>query len=224
MKSRYLASEYISRPHLLNGYKYDLRVYVLLTSYDPLRIYFYEDGLTRFATEKYDTKKQNLHQRFMHLTNYSVNKNSQNFISNTDANLESQGSSKWSLQALLKKYEEMNIDHHALFERIYDLIIKTCIAVEPFMLKSINKTPEHRNNCFELYGFDVLVDEDLNPWLLECNVCPSLSSSSPLDKRIKTSLLCDIFNLVGYVPFDKKEYNKAKKIASKPGAQQLEDR
>ena len=72
------------------------------------------------------------------------------------------------------------------------------------MLHSINKTPDHRNNCFELYGFDVLIDENFNPWLLECNVCPSLSSSSPLDKKIKTSLICDILNLVGFTPYDKK--------------------
>jgi hypothetical protein len=73
------------------------------------------------------------------------------------------------------------------------------------MLNSIIKNHEHRNNCFELYGFDVLVDENLNPWLLECNVCPSLSSPSLLDKRIKTSLICDILNLIGFEPFDKKK-------------------
>lgn len=76
------------------------------------------------------------------------------------------------------------------------------------MLNSINKTQDHRNNCFELYGFDILVDENINPWLLECNVCPSLSSTSPLDKKIKTSLLCDILNLIGFVPYDKKKFNK----------------
>ena len=58
----------------------------------------------------------------------------------------------------------MNVDANLLFSKIHDLIIKTCIAVEPFMLRSINKTAEHRNNCFELYGFDVLIDENLNPW------------------------------------------------------------
>jgi tubulin polyglutamylase TTLL4 len=85
----------------------------------------------------------------------------------------------------------MNIDVNALFSNIEDVIIKTCISVEPFMTNSINKLPDHRNNCFEIYGFDILIDDNLKPWLLECNVCPSLSSSSPLDKRIKTSLISD---------------------------------
>ncbi len=55
-KQNYLVSEYIRNTHLINELKYDLRVYVLITSYDPLRIYFYKEGLTRFATAKYDTK------------------------------------------------------------------------------------------------------------------------------------------------------------------------
>merc|ERR1711920_54908 len=52
----------------------------------------------------------------------------------------------------------------------------------------------------EMYGFDVLVDTNLKPWLLEVNICPSLSSGSPLDKRIKTKLVADTFTLVGIRP------------------------
>jgi len=56
----YLAAKYISNPHLLNGLKYDLRVYVLVTSFNPLRIYMYNDGLVRFATEKYSNDPRKL--------------------------------------------------------------------------------------------------------------------------------------------------------------------
>jgi tubulin polyglutamylase TTLL4 len=50
-KKNVLVSEYISRPHLINHLKYDLRLYVLITSYNPLRIYLFQNGLVRFATE-----------------------------------------------------------------------------------------------------------------------------------------------------------------------------
>lgn len=86
---------------------------------------------------------------------------------------------------------------------IEDLIVKTCIAVEPFMMENLNKTASHRSNCFELYGFDVLLDEHLKPWLIEVNVCPSLSSSSPLDRQIKTTMISDVLHLVGFVPYSK---------------------
>jgi tubulin polyglutamylase TTLL4 len=56
-----------------------------------------------------------------------------------------------------------------------------------------------------VYGFDIIIDAKLKPWLLEVNVCPSLSSSSPLDKQIKTSLLCDTLHLVGWQIFDRKK-------------------
>jgi len=58
----------------------------------------------------------------------------------------------------------------------------------------------HSASCFEMYGFDILIDNDLKPWLLEVNVCPSLSSGSPLDKRIKTKLAADTLTLVGLRP------------------------
>ena len=49
-KKDMLVSEYIANPHLINNFKYDLRVYVVVTSFDPLRIYLFKEGLTRFAT------------------------------------------------------------------------------------------------------------------------------------------------------------------------------
>ena len=67
-----LVQQYIHNPLLIDGYKWDLRIYVAITSINPLRIYIYEEGLVRFASEKYDTT--DLKNVFSHLTNYSINK------------------------------------------------------------------------------------------------------------------------------------------------------
>ena len=88
-KSGYIISEYIRDPHLLDGYKYDMRIYVVVTSLNPLKIYMYKKGLCRMCTEKYTTKyftqilypnipnsfnrKSNLKNKFTHLTNFSIN-------------------------------------------------------------------------------------------------------------------------------------------------------
>ncbi len=103
----YLASKYICKPHLINGFKYDLRVYVLVTSYDPLRIYVFNDGLVRFATEKYTLNPADLKKRYIHLTNFSVNKKSENFKQNKggSGDADEESSSKWSFKALRKAYE-----------------------------------------------------------------------------------------------------------------------
>jgi len=88
------------------------------------------------------------------------------------------------------------------------------------MTDSHVKCESHRSNCFELYGFDILIDDTLKPWLLEVNVRPSLSAASPLDRRIKHTLVADVFNLIGIVPYDKKKFDedKKKKIPGVPDA------
>lgn len=84
-------------------------------------------------------------------------------------------------------------------ERINALVIKTIIAVEPLLWNGIEMYIPGQNplNCFELLGFDVLIDDQLNPWLLEVNLSPSMNTDSPLDFKIKTNLLKDLFNLIG---------------------------
>lgn len=88
-------SRYIDSPLLLFGHKFDLRIYVVVTSYDPLRIYVYREGLVRFASEKYDSSTE---QVYAHLTNYSINKKSVNFVQSEG--VEDDSGFKWSLQML----------------------------------------------------------------------------------------------------------------------------
>ena len=79
---QYLISKYIDKPHLLNNKKYDLRIYVLVASFTPLRVYLYNNGLVRFATEDY--QKGDLENVYIHLTNYSINKNNLKYKSNSN--------------------------------------------------------------------------------------------------------------------------------------------
>ena len=96
-------SRYISNPLLINGHKFDLRIYVLVTCYEPLRIYLYDEGLARFASETY-TSKINKNNRYMHLTNYSINKKNDNYVQNEQADQDDYGY-KWSLSAFCRHLE-----------------------------------------------------------------------------------------------------------------------
>jgi len=79
----YVAQRYILKPFLIDGLKFDLRIYVLLAGCDPLRIYIYKEGLARLATETYQAPgRDNLDNMCMHLTNYAINKDNPNFIFN----------------------------------------------------------------------------------------------------------------------------------------------
>lgn len=76
-----MIQEYIARPFLLEKMKFDLRVYVMLLSLDPMKIYLSREGLARFCTVPYkEPTTKNLHEIFMHLTNYSLNKYNDTFV------------------------------------------------------------------------------------------------------------------------------------------------
>lgn len=108
----------------------------------------------------------------------------------------------------------MGISYNEVFKNIKQLCVKTLMAVEPQITTAMRST-KHRNQCFEIYGFDVLIDAKLRPWLLEVNVAPSLSSSSPYDKQVKTLLLCDTLHLVGFNIFDRNRVEEEKKKVDK---------
>jgi len=76
-----VAQHYITNPLLMEGLKFDLRIYVLLFGVNPLRIYVWEDGLARFATAPYEQPTmKNVRNMYMHLTNYAINKMSDRYI------------------------------------------------------------------------------------------------------------------------------------------------
>ena len=116
--------------------------------------------------------------------------------------------SKWSLKSLEEAYKILGIDYDKVMSDIKDVIIKSILSIEPIIVNNLNRSTKNRHLCFELYGFDIILDSTLKPWLLEVNVLPSLSSSSPLDKKIKTSLLSDIFNTIGIIPFTKRRLKR----------------
>ncbi|KAK7067709.1 Tubulin polyglutamylase ttll4 [Halocaridina rubra] len=191
-----VVQRYISRPYLINDTKFDMRLYVLVTSFHPLRIYLYQDGLVRFASVQYNNASTSLSDRYMHLTNYSVNKSSSSYTHNVDAG-QCQGH-KWTIKSLWGYLKAKGVDTSALWSRIADLVIKTIISGEHDIIVRSRKNVRSRYSCHELFGFDVIIDERLRPWLLEVNISPSLHSASPLDHSVKGPLIVDLLNMVSF--------------------------
>jgi hypothetical protein len=194
-----IITHYISNPHLINRKKYDLRLYVLITGYTPLKIYLFEDGLTRFCSEEYNLDESKLNDKYIHLTNYSINKNNENFEKNDDT--EKEEGNKWSILAFKKYLKEKKIDFNKLWKKIKDIIIKTILSITDEGIPIIKLFNLSSVNLFEIYGFDILLDSFLNPWLMEVNLNPSLNCDSELDLKIKSKVLTDIFNIIGIIPF-----------------------
>lgn len=209
-----VVSQYVKNPLLIQGLKFDLRVYVLVTSYEPLRVYVYREGLVRFACRPYSNDPQHLTDAYRHLTNYSINKGSATFVENSQVHADNVGH-KWSFSALNRHLKCTGVDVQLMWTRIMDVIMKSLLAVEPVIGARTKTTACHSHNCFELYGFDVLVDKELKPWLLEVNLSPSMQADSPLDWQIKGSLLADCFNLVGINRVSKQRLAEATRAKAK---------
>lgn len=137
-----------------------MRIYILVTSFEPLKAYIFTEGLVRLATQPYTTGKGSLKKRFIHLTNFSINKKADNYKKNTagvdgkteqatapDTEESNEGmpfSSKWSLQELKQEYEKMGIDYDEVFKNIKTLCIKTLMAVEP-QITTAMRSAKNRN-------------------------------------------------------------------------------
>ncbi|XP_057653784.1 tubulin polyglutamylase TTLL5 isoform X5 [Diorhabda carinulata] len=196
-----VVAKYISNPLLVAGHKCDLRLYVVVTNFDPLIIYIYEEGLVRFATVKYDASHKQLWNPCMHLCNYSINKYHSDYVKSDDPSAENVGH-KWTLSALLRHLKSEGKDTALLMSQIEDVIIKAILACANSVISACKMFVPYTNNCFELYGFDILIDKMLKPWLLEVNLSPSLNCDSPLDVRLKSAMLADLLSLVGIPAVD----------------------
>uniref|UniRef100_A0A5S6QNP6 Tubulin polyglutamylase TTLL4 n=1 Tax=Trichuris muris TaxID=70415 RepID=A0A5S6QNP6_TRIMR len=194
-----IVQRYITNPYLINGFKFDLRLYVLVSSWKPLRAYLYEEGIVRFASCKYTTDVRSLNNHYVHLTNFSINKNAANSV---DVDLDS-SDLKWTLSHFWEYLSEKGIDNSALIVEILDLVIKTLISCESPINALMVKTVPMNLMTYELYGFDILLDSELRPWLIEVNISPSVRCSSDVDYTVKTSLVQDVLNISGVqIPSD----------------------
>lgn len=184
-----LISEYIEKPYLLRGVKFDLRVYVLVVSMAPLRVYVFEEGLVRYATTHYSSASKTAQ-----LTNYSVNRLERNFRNATS--MDDRCSHKQSFRSLKAQLRETGVDVEQLWEHMHQVLVEGVIAMH-------SHCTGHQG-CFQLLGFDVLFDEALRPQILEVNVGLSLSlEASILDAHIKSGVVVDALNVIG-VPGSKR--------------------
>ena len=199
-----ILEKYIYNPHLINRRKYDMRIYVLVTGFRPLKIYIYDNGIIRFCSEKYTTDAEKLNNNYIHVTNYSVNK-ALDILRKGEKEIDFE--IKWSLLALKGYFLEKKINFEPIWKKIKDIAIKTILPIFDLSALALKSFKLTSCNLFELYGLDIILDNQLNPWLLECNINPSLNCDMDVDTKVKSKLITDILNIIGLVPFthDKRE-------------------
>ncbi|KPA86619.1 putative tubulin tyrosine ligase [Leptomonas pyrrhocoris] len=204
-----VCQRYIGNPLLIYGRKFDLRLYCVVTSFDPLRIYLFDEGLVRFAAEKYRGPDQDIENIHVHLTNYSVNKTAELSRESNGKDYESDDplDIKWCISDFKRHLETHHPLGRSAWDRIQaeceDVVIKTFLSIEHSVIEEVGRNCADRSgrNCFELFGLDLMADDDLHVRLLEVNIMPSLATGSSLDKAVKSRMLAHMLTLVRVIPY-----------------------
>ena len=124
----------------------------------------------------------------MHLTNYAINKESEKFQAN-------ESDFKKGLQETLESIKEQENENGNdgekivadLWAQMTDIMIKTLLVGWPHLdhnYKTCSSKSSYQNNrqCFQILGFDIMLDKKLKPWLLEINESPSFNDDTEIDK------------------------------------------
>lgn len=191
-----VVQRYIANPHLLDGYKYSLRFYLLIVSVEPLIAYLFTDGFTKLASRPFSLAAADRGDRFRHLTNPDVLRDDPEAVGVSSRNT--------THRQYRRRLREAGLDDEALFTRIRRTLAATLIAAQPAMRASELAAGGAGRGQFELVGVDIAIDDALQPWLIECNLAPSLSVEASADTdasrdeaAIKTAVVAGTLRMVG---------------------------
>ncbi|XP_060559845.1 tubulin--tyrosine ligase-like isoform X2 [Ruditapes philippinarum] len=157
----FVIQRYINNPFLLEGgRKFDIRSWVLLDS--NFNVYLFREGVLRTSSESYDP--DDLSKVTSHLTNHCLQEErSSNFGLYEDGN-----------EMFFDQFNRYLMDTHgttmeaSIIPQIKD-IVKRCF----FLVKEKINTKGLGYVCFQLFGFDFLLDDNMKVWLIEVNGAPA---------------------------------------------------
>ena len=202
-----VVSEYVARPLTIDSFKFDFRIYVLVTSFAPLSAFVYREGLARFATESYNVGRENVYSQ---LTNATLNKHGRNWSNDF----------KWKLSDMLLEIEHrFHKSTDEIMGKILDTVAKTLALIQPTMAP--NQRTSIINPFFELYGFDLLLDRDFNMWLIEINTNPAMGYDESVDYEVKGKLLSRALSIVGIPNYTAEELTNIS-IQTKKSIEEIE--
>ena len=198
----FVMSKYLTNPHLIDGKKYHLRLYVLISGIKPLRIYLYNEGFAHIAKQKFSLDEKNFDNKKVHLTN-SIDNNK--IISSFIKEKAKTNINKMNLFEYKNYLKKENIDYIPLREKLRDIIIKTVISGHEYLLTKLDEYNLNDRSFFNLFGYDFIVDSNYDPYLLKVSKRPDLIIMSKADKVINEKIFIDTLNIIGIIPFSHDE-------------------
>ena len=178
-----IIQKYLEKPLLYQGRKFDIRIWVLFITNRENEIFIFKEGHLKAASIKYNLNSDDL---FIHLTNYSVQKYHSKF---SDIEIGNEIPFSDFQSELDKNHSKINFR-----KDIYPQIVRI-VRLTGGMAKKGKMNFMGYEHCFEIFGYDFILDENYNPYLLEINTNPGLEFSSPLIKKLLPRMIDDAFKL-----------------------------
>ena len=193
-----IIQKYIEDPLLYKMRKFDIRIWVLFSYVSKnyqFEVYAFKEGHLKACSETFNLHSDDL---YVHLTNYSVQKYNKNFSKIEIGN-------EISFETFQKELDKRSIKKNFkkdVFPKIMKIIAYSANASK----SKINILS--RNNCFEIFGYDFILDKNFQPFLLEINTNPGLEESSPLIEMLVPRMIDDAFRLTIDQIFERDDENK----------------
>ncbi len=192
--SEVVVQRYIDQPYLIDGRKGHLRIYALITGVQPLRAFVYNEGIVRIAPEPYDPRPERLSEVAMHVTNTALHLDHPGLRVSQDDTRDDDGAI-WSLSAVLRRMEAEGFSEKTVFCEICDLVgwFLRHVEREGLFARQAARGPA-RAFAPKLVGFDILLDADGHPWLIEMQSNPA-ARGSPLVNRINGEMFATAYKM-----------------------------
>ena len=175
-----IVQKYLDKPLLYNNRKFDIRCFVLV-DYN-LNLYFFKEGHLKGSSELYNLNDNN---KFIYITNYSLQKKSSKFETYEEGN-----------EISYNDFKKFLISQNISLDNFNNIINQMKLLVE-ISMKAVGKKLLKTNPVlsFEIFGYDFIIDNEFKPWILEINNNPGLAISSPVIEKIIPRMLDDAFRL-----------------------------
>jgi len=167
------------------GKKFDIRQWVLVTSWQPLKIWYFDECYLRFTADNYDASK--IHNKFMHLTNNCIASQSKNF---GDSAIEG---NMWTGEQFQRYLLENSADNTDVYVNKVQPQVKRGIVASVLAARD---SVVQRDNAHEMFGYDFMVDTHFNVWLIEVNSSPSMEHSTQVTQRLVNSVLTQVGKMI----------------------------
>ncbi|CDW84976.1 protein monoglycylase ttll8 [Stylonychia lemnae] len=176
-----IVQKYIENPYLVNKKKFDIRQWALVTSWEPLDVYVFESSYLKICGSEYTLT--NLSDQYRHLSNFTIQKNNKTAGSYDDFVMSHLQFEQYLRENNKETYQNFSWSKD-LYPLIQDIIFKT--------FKGVQDSMEQRPNTFEIYGFDLILDETLNPWVIEVNLSPACNERTDFLTQMLDDMSLDL--------------------------------